>query len=344
MHQSEHITPAPVLVELTRGGMVEVYHRGHVCVVNGDGDLLYSKGNPKLKTYLRSSAKPFQAAAVILSGAAARFDLSDQEIAVIAGSHGGESFHTETVAQILGKGGFSAANLQCGIHAPLDETARNDLIRTGCAITPLHHNCSGKHAGMLLTALHLGSASENYLEPDQPGQLLVKQVIAETAGIDEAEIVVAIDGCSAPVYAISVKGVARLFARLVRPVDLDSELAAALTRVARSMRAFPEMIAATKARICTELMRVGLENEVTGKAGAEGVYGVGWFDRKTGQACGLAVKMEDGQQRGRDPVTLTLLQKFGALPAELPEVFRPMIAETLTNWQGMAVGKTIVLT
>ncbi len=341
MLQSEN-NPAPVLVELTRGGIVEVNHRGHVCVVSADGELLYSKGEPEFKTFLRSSAKPFQAVAVILSGAANRFNLSDREIAILAGSHGGESIHTETVSKILAKGGFSSDNLQCGIHPPLDEEARTALLRSGSSPSSLHHNCSGKHSGMLLTALHLGSSPDNYLDPDQPGQRFIKKIIAEIAGIGEAEIVVGIDGCSAPVHALSMKAIARLFARLIRPVGLDNELADALIRVGKAMRAYPEMVGASRARICTELMRIGQEAEVTSKAGAEGVYGVSWFDRKAGKALGLAVKMEDGQQRGRDPVTLTVMQKFGVLPPELPEILKPMRAETLYNWQGKAVGKTIV--
>ncbi len=342
MHQIESDTVTPVLVELTRGDLVEVRHRGYACVVNSEGEVIYAKGDPDFKTYLRSAAKPFQAAAVILSGAAARFNLEDREIAILAGSHGGESFHTQLVAKILAKGGLTLANLQCGTHPPLDDVARHNLVRNGEKATTLHHNCSGKHAGMLLTALHNETSIENYLDPEQPGQRLVKKVIAETAGVDEGEIVVAIDGCSAPVHGISIKAIARLFARLIRPVGLDQELAAALTRVALAMRKYPEMVAGSRGRICTEIMKIGLDCEVTGKAGAEGVYGVGWFDAKSSVGLGLAVKMEDGQQRGRDPVTLKILQKFGVMPEELPEDLKPMAAEKLTNWQGKIIGNTIV--
>lgn len=341
MHQAES-SPAPVLVELTRGGIVEVRHRGYVAVVDARGELLYSRGDPQFKTFLRSSAKPFQAVAVILSGAADRFGLSDREIALLSGSHSGEPFHTELVTDVLAKGGFSVADLQCGVHPPLDDTARNELIRNGIPPSSLHHNCSGKHSGMLLTALHLGSPTADYLDPDQPGQRLIKQVIADTAGINVEDIIIGIDGCSAPVHAISMTAIARLFAQLVRPVGLEDNLTAALLRVSRAMRAYPEMVAASKGRICTEIMRIGQTEEITGKAGAEGVYGVGWFDKGADTALGLAVKMEDGQQRGRDPVTLEILQKYGVLPAELPEVLKSMRAAALTNWRGKVVGETIV--
>lgn len=342
MPPTESPPPAPVLVELTRGTVSEVFLRGHACVVSADGELVYCKGDPDFKTFLRSSAKPFQAAAVLLSGAAERFGLTDREIAILAGSHGGESIHTELVEHILQRGGLNVSYLQCGVHPPLEDNARNDLIRRGEPATSLHHNCSAKHSGMLLTALHLGSPVEDYLHPEQPGQRLIKSIIAQTAGIEESEIDIAFDGCSAPVHSVSMRGIARMFARLVRPVDLEKELAVALTRVAKAMRTYPELVAATRGRICTELMKVGRESEITGKAGAEGVYGVGWFDRKGDRALGLGVKMEDGQQRGRDPVTLKVLQKFGVLPEELPEKLKPIAAEKLTNWRGIEIGRTIV--
>ena len=340
--QKEPLCRSAAMVELTRGGIVEVTHRGFACIVSSDGDVLYSKGDIDFKTFLRSSAKPFQAAAVILSGAAEEYRLTDRELAIISGSHGGEPFHTELVTKILAKGQFTVENLLCGTHPPLDEQTRSELIQRGEKPSSLHHNCSGKHSGMLLTAQHKGSPIADYLDPNQPGQRLIKQVIAETAKYPESEIVVGIDGCSAPVHALSIKGIARLFAQLVRPVGLPKELSSALMRVASSMRAYPEMVAASRGRICTELMRFGQGVEITGKAGAEGVYGVGWFDERQGRALGLAIKMEDGQQRGRDPMTIALMQKFGALPTELPEALQSLKAEKLTNWQGKVVGETIV--
>lgn len=331
---------APVLVELTRGDLVESIHRGRVCIARSNGEIVFSKGDADQPTFLRSSAKPFQAAAVVLSGAAEVIALTDPEIALLAGSHGGEAIHIEAVTSILAKAGLDARALQCGIHPPLDGEARLQLEHEGAAPTALHHNCSGKHAGMLITARHWGLPIDDYLRADHPVQQRIIALIAEIAGVSRFGVALGTDGCSAPAPALPLQAAAMAFARLVEPVGLEPELARALDRVACAMRAFPEMVAATQQRLCTELMRAGRDARVTAKAGAEGVYCVGWFDRSSGHALGLAVKMEDGGQRGRDPVVIGLLQRYGVLPEELSPTLQPMRAGTLQNWRGLTVGET----
>ncbi len=336
MNQSESISP--VLVTLTRGGIVEVSHRGYVCVTDNRSEVLLSRGDPDFVTFLRSSAKPFQAAAVVLSGAAERFALTDREIALIAGSHSGEPIHTQLVAELLGRAGLGVDALQCGIHPPLDPETRVTLERSGVDPTPLHHNCSGKHTGMLLTAIHSGQPPMNYLDPTVPIQQRITSVIAESGGVAPDSIVIGIDGCSAPVHGVPMRAIATMFARLVEPYGVSMQLAEALRRVGSAMRAFPEMVAATHGRICTDLMREGIGRLITAKAGAEGVYGVGWWDEKTGRAMGAAVKIEDGAQRGRDPVSLSILQRYGALPQVLPEALRSYGVGPIKNWRGIEVG------
>jgi L-asparaginase II len=335
--------PAPVLVELTRGGIVEVVHRGHFVVWSDQGGIVMKAGNPDFPTFLRSSAKPLQAADTVLSGAADRFGLSQQEIAVIAGSHGGERIHTETVGSILSKIGLHPGCLQCGIHPPLDLRAKLELDQSGAKAEPIHHNCSGKHTGMLATCRHLGYSIEDYLNPEHPVQQRITSLIGQTAGVRPEEIIIGIDGCSAPVHAIPLVNVAISFARLAEPKELAPGLAGALRRVASAMQAFPEMVGATQARICTELIKVGGAFGLVAKAGAEGVYAVGWKEPSTGRSFGLAVKMEDGQQRGRDPVTIEVLQRFGVLPRSLPTGLEGMGTGELTNWRKLPVGVTRVV-
>jgi len=337
INTSSPSTP-PVILELTRGGIIESQHRGYICVTDASGEILYSRGNPDFVTFLRSSAKPFQAAAVVTSGAADAFKLSERELALVAGSHGGEKIHTETVVALLTRAGISIEALQCGIHPPLDADAKADLDRHGEEYSLLHHNCSGKHTGMLLTAKHLGFPLDNYLDPTHPLQTRITAVIAECANIPVDQVVIGIDGCSAPVHGIPMRGIATMFARLVEPYGISKPLSVALKRVGAAMRAHPEMVAATKGRICTDLMRVGGSSLITAKAGAEGVYGAGWWDDGRKTAVGVGLKVEDGTQRGRDPALMAILQQFGALSNPLTESLAVYASGPIKNWRGIEVG------
>jgi len=329
----------PVILELTRGGIIESQHRGYICVTDSRGEILYTRGKPDFVTFLRSSAKPFQAAAVVTSGAAAAFNLSPRELALIAGSHGGERIHTETVLTLLAKAGLPVEALQGGIHPPLDSDAKAALDRTDTPSSLLHHNCSGKHTGMLLTTVHLGLPIENYLDPSHPIQTRITEIIAEAADVPVNQVVIGIDGCSAPVHGIPMCGIATMFARLVEPQGVNEPLASALLRVGAAMRAHPEMVAATKGRICTDLMKAGQDTRITAKAGAEGVYGAGWWHEASNSALGVSLKVEDGTQRGRDPALIAALQRFGALPDPIPESLVSYASGPIKNWRGIEVGR-----
>ncbi len=341
--QSEVKTPTapqtpPVLVEFTRGDLVECVGRGYVCVVDSAGELIYNQGDPDFMTYLRSTAKPLQALSVILSGAAASFRLEDREISLICGSHAGEEIHTETVASILLKGGLDPTFLQCGTHLPFDKATRNALLKAGTAPKPLHHNCSGKHSGMLLTAQHCGESLADYLDPASPTQQRITENIAIMAGVSPADIPIGIDGCSAPVHGLTMRNAAHALARLIEPEGLDPLMASATVTIGRSMRTYPEMVAGNTERICTELMRVGRVFELTAKGGAEGYYGAAWRDPQTGKGMGLTVKIEDGAQRSRDPLTIAMLQKFGVLPDKLNEALANFAAQPIRNHSGKIIG------
>ena len=333
----------PVAVELTRGEIVESRHRAFACVATADGELLLTLGDPDFTTFLRSSAKPLQAVAAVASGAVDAFGLTERELAIIAGSHGGEAIHTGTVATLLAKGGLEIEMLQCGIQPPLDTRAREELAARREEPTALHHNCSGKHAGMLLTAKHLGLDIHEYLNPEHPVQKRITEVIARLGGAPAESIATGVDGCSAPVHAMPMRAAARAFARMVEPDGLTEDLRTAAKRVTAAMRAYPQMVAATRDRICTELMRAGEAVGLIAKAGAEGYYAAGWRDIKSGRGLGLAVKMEDGMQRGRDPLAIAILQRFGALPLELPGVLLPFAAGKIKNWRGLTVGEMRVI-
>ena len=329
----------PITVKFTRGSIVESYSRAYVTVVDSSGNLIYNLGDPDFVTFMRSSAKPIQALTVLLTGAAEKFNLTESEISIICGSHGGEPFHLETIISILGKAGLTKEFLKCGTQQPLDEQARKNLRIEGGKPERIHHNCSGKHSGMLITAKHMKESLDDYLDVNGVTQNRISSILADLAGIPVSEIIHGVDGCGAPVHALTMRSSAYAFARLLEPEGMKSETARAAQRITRAMRAYPEMIAANQGRICTELMRVGRVFELTAKGGAEGFYSAAWRDQETGRGFGMSVKIEDGSQRARDPLVVSLLQKFNILPKDLGQCLQPFLPGIITNFCGDEVGR-----
>lgn len=308
----------PVLIEITRGKMVESLHRGWIAVVEPGGEVLACQGEIETRTYYRSAAKPFQAIPLVTSGAAERYQLSTAELAVITGSHSGESIHLDAVGSILGKIGLSETALQCGAHMPFDDATAKQLRAEGRHAGILHNNCSGKHAGMLALALFRGAPIESYLDPEHPIQREILAEVARFSGTPAEEIVIAVDGCSAPVFGLSLKAMARSYATLVGPAELDSVRAAAARRIVAAMIGHPEMVGGTRHRLDTDLMRA-LPGRIVSKVGAEGVQLLGVLPcPRYPSGLGIAIKIEDGDiRRARDPVVIETLSQLGLLdPAQ----------------------------
>ena len=169
---SSQIPIAEPLVEVRRGSITESRHRGHIVVVDPDGNIVAQLGTPQNVTFLRSSAKPFQAIPLLVSGAADRFGFTDKEVALACASHNGEPIHTELAASMLRKINLGPEALKCGVHEPYSVEVANQLRARGEAPNVLQNNCSGKHAGMLALAKHLGAPTENYNAAENPGRLL----------------------------------------------------------------------------------------------------------------------------------------------------------------------------
>jgi L-asparaginase II len=333
------LTPAP-LVEVTRGSITESRHHGHVVAVDGDGQIVAQIGAPEVVTYLRSSAKPLQAVPLVSTGAAERFDFTPQEIAVACGSHSGEPLHEETVAAMLAKTGLGAGALKCGVHEPFDKEVALELRRGGRQPRVLQNNCSGKHTGMLALALHLGGATETYDEPDNPAQLAIAQTVAQFSGLPLAEIAVGIDGCGVPVFGMSVRVMALMYARLVAPPDsFDAETRAASARIVAAMRAYPELVGGTSERLDTELMRAA--GGVISKVGAEGVYTVGIQpSARWPRGLGLALKIEDGEdKRARPTVVIESLRQLGVLDDAALDRLARYAKFVVRNHRGDEVGE-----
>lgn len=301
------MNPAEILVEVTRGSLVENQHRGHVAIVNWEGKLLYSAGNPRHITYWRSSAKPFQALPVIESGAAHRYGITPKELALFCASHNGETMHTETVLKIFAKIGQEHSLLQCGVHMPYHQETAKAMLAAGQEPNSLHSNCSGKHSGMLTLVTHLGYDPSNYLDLDHPVQQTILDYIAEWTGYPREDIAIGVDGCGVPVHGLPVYNMSLAYARLSRPETYDETRADACKRITGAMTAHPEMVGGTD-RFCTDLMRVA-KGKLVGKAGAAGVYCVGILD----EGIGITVKCEDGSGKGRDPVVVEILRQLGYL-------------------------------
>ena len=332
--------PAP-LVEVWRGGIVESRHRGHVAAVDGVGRLVARLGEPEAVTYLRSSAKPQQAVPLVSTGAADRFGLTPQEIAVACGSHSGEPVHERAVAAMLGKTGLGESALKCGAHEPFDRETALEMRRRNEPPRVLQNNCSGKHAGMLALALHLGAPAETYDHPESPAQQLTSEAVARFSGLAAGEIARGTDGCGVPVFGMPVGAMALMYARLVAPdAGLDEQSSAACARVVAAMTGWPEMVGGTRERLDTEMMRA-TGGRVISKVGAEGVYTVGVLPcERWPRGLGLALKIEDGEdRRARPTVVIESLRQLGVLDDATLERLAPYAKFMVRNHRGDAVGE-----
>lgn len=332
-------TPAP-LVEIWRGEIVESRHRGHIVACEPDGKIIASLGAPETVTYLRSSAKPHQAIPLIASGAADRFGFTPQEIALACGSHNGEAIHVETVAVMLKKIGLDASALKCGVHEPFSREVTRELRARGEKPNVLQNNCSGKHTGMLALALHLNAPTENYDQLENPVQQIIRHTVAQFADVSSDEIKTGVDGCGVVVWGVSVASMAQMYARLVAPPDdFSSDVKEACRRIVDAMREFPEMVGGKHERLDTKIMRAG-EGRVISKIGAEGVYLVGVLPcEKYPRGLGLALKIEDGEdRRARAVVVIESLRQLSVLSEDEMKRLAPYASFEIHNHRGDLVG------
>jgi L-asparaginase II len=334
----------PVL-ELTRGNIVESLHHGAIAVADVTGRLVASYGDPRTVTFLRSSAKPFQAISLVESGAADAFGLTLREIALACASHKGLDMHAEAAAAMQQKIGVSESDLLCGTHPLEDPETAARLLREGRAPTPNRHNCSGKHTGMLAQARHRGLPLADYVNPQHGVQQTILKNFAEVCGLDAASVVVGVDGCSAPNFAVPLVAAATAFARLADPAarSVPAPRAAALKTIFSAMTTHPEMVRGPKG-FDTELMRAR-PGVIVSKGGAEGYQGIGIAAGALGPgspALGVALKIADGASRAVAPVALEVLRQVGALgELELQALESSGFGSRLplNNWRGLAVGE-----
>jgi len=332
---------APDLVHVHRGDLVESVHRGTFVVLEGETTLL-SAGIPELVTYYRSTAKPLQALAVVTSGAADRFGFDDEALAIAAGSHNASPRHLAVVADMLAKLGLDESHLGCGGHWSIDaKLARHQCAQHGPdldPLPPLWSNCSGKHAGMLAAARSLDAPTEGYLAFDHPVQEEIHRLVAAFGGVPVESLVLAVDGCGAPAHGLSVHAMAHSMQRLGSPgAELAPADAEAARRVGAAMTLHPDMVAG-EGRFDTDLMKTA-GTRILAKAGAEGVHGLAVPDRNLG----LAVKVEDGKDRGYRQLVIELLRRLEVLSDAEADALAERHGRTIRNFAGTAVGRLEVV-
>jgi L-asparaginase II len=329
---NNYMTSHVPLAVVTRGECVESIHYGSIVVADQRSKVLYSAGDPHWQTFTRSSCKPMQAMPLFSHERFHELGLTPQEIAIICGSHSGEPEHVKTVKKILECIGLDETHLDCGVHPPFYLRETNKMPVEGDKFSPLQHNCSGKHAGMLAQCKLLGIPTAEYLEPDNPVQQGILLCLSEFTGLEKNQIDVGIDGCSAPNFALPLKVLGSIYAQLAKPLD-DSRYFDTCKQIYSAMTSHPFMVSGTN---CLDLvlMETGKGDWVS-KMGAEAIQCIGIQSR----GWGIAIKIIDGNTRAMNTVVVEVLRQLHLLDdleaTSLGEYIRPGIK----NFKGLKIGE-----
>ncbi len=323
--------PQP-LVQVTRGKIVEAVHFGDIVVVDQKGDVVYSRGDPELPSYYRSSAKPLQAAAAILREVDTSYGLDEKQIAFLCSSHSGEEAHLETALRVLNAFGLAESDLTCGASFPISRRVTDEMLRRGIPPSRLHHNCSGKHMAMLAQCRLAGWPIEGYYRPEHPVQGWITDVIAQFCAADPQSIALGCDGCGVPVHGVTLRQMAVSYQRLATAGFADAGWARACRVIVSAMTGHPFLIAG-EGRFDSLLME-RCAGEVVAKTGAEGLFCLG----VTKGGLGAAVKIRDGSQRGMEPLIVRVLSQLSCLAPEMQAALAPFARQTLRNGRDEPVG------
>ncbi|AZO15981.1 asparaginase [Mesorhizobium sp. M2A.F.Ca.ET.043.05.1.1] len=321
----------PVLVEVTRGSVVESGHRGAVSVFDADGKPVWEIGDTDRPVFPRSAVKAIQALPLVESGAADAYGFGNRELALACASHSGEPAHVELARAMLARAGLDKTALECGAHWPNHE-ATIALARAGDVPSALHNNCSGKHAGFLCTCVHSGIAHQGYVKEGHAQQEMVRDAMQSVTGAAHNTDNSAVDGCSIPTYAVPLKSFAQGFARMATGRGFSPERAKAAKRLLSACMAEPFLVAGTgKADVA--LMQAA-PGRIFVKTGAEGVYCAALPEL----GLGIALKCDDGAGRGAEVMIAAVLAKLlradEAVAARLTQLAHPAVESRI----GVKVG------
>ena len=317
-------------VVLTRGNAVESHHRVHAAVVDACDRLLSVARDADFHTWWRSCAKPFQAIPLLESGGFDSLDWGDKELCLACASHGGEPEHVAIVDRMLTDLGLEEGDLACGPLEPLSARGARILRESGGRVKRTHNNCSGKHAAMLALAKHKGWPIGEYERLEHPVQQAMLNQVALWAGVSPAQTGVAVDGCGAVVFGLSLEQMARAYARLGAAASRGEEIPA---RVIRAMSSNPFLLGGTE-RFDTVMLEE-TDGRVVTKIGADGVHSAVVLDA----GLGVAIKVEDGNPRAQLPAMVQLLRDLDALPDPLPVRLAEFLSKPIRNTRGEVVGE-----
>ncbi|HET6619209.1 MAG TPA: asparaginase [Dongiaceae bacterium] len=324
---------SPILAEVVRGEMVESRHHAAVAVVDAHGGIVHAWGDIDLPIYGRSAIKPLLAIPLIETGAADRFKLGAVEIALATASHNAEPRHVETVTAWLNRVGLGIEDLECGPHYPSREKFLHAMLRTGEEPTRAHNNCSGKHAGFLTTAVHVGEPTKGYIQYEHPVQQRLLGILEQMSGCELGDVPRGIDGCGIPVIAIPIANTAFAMAQMADPHHLAKDRATACTRILAAMMAEPFMVAGTD-RFCTKVMSA-IPGKAAIKTGAEGVY----CGALPEHGLGICLKVTDGAGRAAEVIMGQVLRHLGVIDEEMAETLAGTLTPTVRNWAGTPTGQ-----
>ncbi len=322
----------PVLVEVTRGNRVESRHRGAIAVVDADGNPVKAIGDIDMPVFPRSAIKALQALPLVESGAADKYRFEDNELALACSSHSGEAGHIAAVNAMLGKIGLDEGALECGCQRPMNENASLALAEQQQKPLASHNNCSGKHAGFLCLACHMGVDHKGYVHRDHAVQREVRGVLENLMGAAHAEDHCGTDGCSIPTYAVPLRSIALGFARFAGRTAMGPNRAKAAERIYNACVTNPWYVAGTD-RACTRIMEAG-KGRVLAKNGAEGVFCAAIPEL----GLGVAIKCDDGTTRAAETIAATVISSLLPKGDEQGNAIRDIGRQKVENWNDIKVG------
>ena len=322
-----------LIVEVTRGDMVESRHRGACVVVDAAGRTVHAWGDADRIIYPSSAIKPLQTLALIETGAAGAYRLSDAELALAAASHSATPDHVNAVAGWLKRVGLSQSDLECAGHDPMSRDGDKALVRAGTTPGALHNNCSGKHAGMLTTAKHLGEETAGYTRPGHPVQQRLRAILTDIGGADLSQAPEGTDGCGIPVFGMPLSAMARAMARMADTGGLEAGRAEAAGRIVTAMISNPLLVSG-RGRFDTIAMEAA-NGAFAVKTGAEGVHGAILPEL----GLGVAVKIDDGARRAAQVAMAAILDYLGVLDGGAKVALAGFLETPVLNEKGERVGE-----
>ena len=317
----------PISCRVTRGDFTESIHVAFAVIVDCEGQIVFSTGDPHYLTCIRSSLKPFQAAASVKAGAVDAAGFDEKELALMCASHKGEDIHVDTALSMINKLDLNIDDFECGSHYPSDTITRHKMIRENEVATALHNNCSGKHAGMLALAKHLGAETKGYINEQHPVQRIILEYLAELSG--ESDIPTETDGCSAPTPFMTLKTIAEIFQSLASCKRPE------LKKVYDAMVAHPELVGGTNH--FDSIFISALDGRGVTKVGGESVRGISLNTEKYGPI-GVSIKILDGSFRAMPLAVMKLLEHLELLSEDEKNKLNKFKTKKLTNHNGLQVG------